>query len=233
MTHPTHFFFKTLVSTVVLASAVAASEGIALADDSAPAAVASPAAPPAAPASEPPVRTVIVYAPPPAPAAKGEWYGWQTLTVDGASTALVLAGVGVGAGANGTAGAALSLAGVTGFAVGAPIVHAVHGQWGIAAADLGLRAGAVALGAFVGHEVGRATSSGCSSNSVPLGCLGSSLDGLAIGATAGAVIASVLDAALLSQDKPVPQETPAPSFSWTPSVSMVKGGGTGGVTGTF
>lgn len=214
-------FATVLQSLVAVCTLLAVTEGVALADD--------------AEVAPEPRAAVVVYAAVPAPPAppappKAEWYGWQTLTVDGASTALV--GLGVAASGSPTASAGLALTGVSGFALGAPIVHAAHGRWGVAAADLGLRAGAVALGGFVGAEVGREAAP-ASCNSVLLGCLGDTLDGLAVGATVGAVAASVLDAALLAKYTPEPKETPAPSFSWSPSASMVRGGGTAGVTGTF
>ena len=179
--------------------------------------------------------TVLAYAEPasPEPAAsstRASWYGWQTLTADGAST--VLLGAGVAAGGSPASGV-LALSGVTGFTLGAPIVHAAHGRWAIAGADLGLRVGAVVLGGLVGAEAGSAAASSSCKEAL-LGCLGDSLDGMVIGVGVGAVAASALDAALLSREAPAPKDAPPPAMTWSPNVSMLKGGGaSGGLTGTF
>jgi hypothetical protein len=146
--------------------------------------------------------------------------------------------MGIGAGAGGAGGSAVALTGLGGVALGAPIVHAAHGQWAIAFADLGMRVGAATLGGFVGAEVGTAAAgNGCKSQL--LGCLGDTVDGLAIGAAVGAFAASVVDAAVLAREPSLANETPATpvapaaNFSWSPSVSMVKSGATAGLAGTF
>jgi hypothetical protein len=66
--------------------------------------------------------------------AEKHWYGWQTLLVDAVSiAAMPAAGVGFG-----------------GYLLGAPIVHATHDRWGIAAASLGLRVALPVAGAIAG-----------------------------------------------------------------------------------
>lgn len=101
--------------------------------DSAPVAV----PPPVATAEPPRTSVVVYYAPAPPVAETSGWYGGQTLATDAASGALV----GLGVAINGSSSAALALTGLSGFALGAPIVHAVHGDgasppriWGSASA---------------------------------------------------------------------------------------------------
>ena len=60
------------------------------------------------------------------PAEPRQWYGGQTLLVDGVSAALALVMPAVGA---------------TGFVFGGPGLHLSHGRPGIALLDLGLRVG--------------------------------------------------------------------------------------------
>ena len=60
------------------------------------------------------------------------WYGWQTLSVDGASVAFAL-------GAYLSHSASPLWAAITGYLFGAPFVHLVHRNFGGAATSLGLR----------------------------------------------------------------------------------------------
>jgi hypothetical protein len=79
--------------------------------------------------SSPPSASSDAPSPPPADTPQREWYGWQTLVVDGVGivTLPVLVGVGV-------------------YLVGPPIVHWAHGRVGLGFADLGIRfASAVVL----------------------------------------------------------------------------------------
>jgi hypothetical protein len=65
------------------------------------------------------------------------WYGWQTLIVDG--SVLLLLPLALGAETqNAGSNAALALA-VGGYALGAPIVHLAHGNYGRAAGSFALR----------------------------------------------------------------------------------------------
>jgi hypothetical protein len=76
------------------------------------------------------------------PRAGSRWYGWQTLTVDGAALVLGLAGAGLGS----ADGAGLALGG---YLLGAPTVHLVHDRAGVGLASLGLRIGAPLVGVGV------------------------------------------------------------------------------------
>jgi hypothetical protein len=171
------------------------------------------------------------------------WYGWETMMVDGLSAGLLSAAILTD---NNGAQAPFAVAGLTGFTLGAPIVHASRGRWGLAFADLGLRVGAIALGALVGGEVGRAAAPSplpCDGGSLgaAIGCatasgvntMGYELDAALVGAAIGALAASTIDATVLSREKVRAKDQPAPSFSWSPSFSALKNGAAGGITGTF
>jgi hypothetical protein len=179
----------------------------------------------------------IVSAASPSPGT--EWYGWETLMTDGASGALVAAGLGTD---DGAAQAPLVIAGLAGYGLGAPIVHAARGRWGLALADFGLRAGAVALGGLVGLGVGGATEGSpppCNPRAA-FGCLGDAFYGMdrlasatLVGASLGALAAATIDATVLSREKLRRKDEPAPSFSWSPTFSPLKDGAAGGIAGTF
>jgi len=68
------------------------------------------------------------------------WYGWQTLSLDVAS--LTIGAIGVNhMGEPGSTSILMGSIGITGYALGAPVVHWMHGQPGKAATSLGLRLG--------------------------------------------------------------------------------------------
>lgn len=94
-----------------------------------------------APAYVPPAYPPISWTPPP----RRRWYGWQTLTVDGAALGLFVL-----AAQNGRE-PVVSIAVGTGLAtilLGAPAVHWAHGRVGVGFLSLGLR---VALPALAGY----------------------------------------------------------------------------------
>ena len=62
----------------------------------------------------------------------GAWYGWQTMTVDAAAVGTIALGVKVGS-------TPLALSGVGGLVLGAPVLHAMHGNWGNAGLSLSSR----------------------------------------------------------------------------------------------
>jgi hypothetical protein len=134
--------------------------------DTAPEAAAPSALPAAAepePAELPPPSAPLVVTP-----VVESWYGWETLVVDGASVSLMtMAAASDNQGAQGP----FALGGVVGFSLGAPIVHAAHGRWGIAAADVAMRVGGVFLGGLIGTGIGAATCTREESSGF-LGCLG-------------------------------------------------------------
>jgi hypothetical protein len=105
------------------------------------------------------------------------WYGWQLLVADGSVTGLVLVSAAM------TDGDLPVGLGLLFFA--SPIVHAVHGNPGRAAASLGLRA----LLPFAGGLIGMETSN--------CGLLGGECKGLSTGIAVGFATAVLIDAGLL------------------------------------
>jgi hypothetical protein len=85
-------------------------------------------------------RPAADSAPAETPAAPRRWYGWQTLSLDGASLTLGVVGV-AGSGEPRATRIVLGSVGFTGYALGAPVVHWMHDQPGKAATSLGLRLG--------------------------------------------------------------------------------------------
>ena len=76
----------------------------------------------------------------PSPDPRGEWYGWQTLAVDGSS---LLLGIVAGAAIDDVAPSSIGVTAATWYgasAVFVPAVHEAHGNWPIAVGSLGIRA---------------------------------------------------------------------------------------------
>ncbi len=115
------------------------------------------------------------------------WYGWQTLLLDTTSV-LVIAASG-GPGGLDSAGRTLGLGALV---FGAPIIHAAHGNWGIAAGSLfGLRIGMpIGLGALGALYFERPDCDFCA------------LGGFVIGAALGGVTAVIADAAIATEERP-------------------------------
>lgn len=114
---------------------------------------------------------------------KSQWYGWQTLIVDGA---WILGGTPVSAASPG-AGAALILGG---YFLGGPIVHWAHGQVGRGFADFGIRVGAPIVLSLLGYAALHKGN-------------GNDFDGAAgavIGAALGIIGAIVIDASVLAYE---------------------------------
>jgi hypothetical protein len=110
------------------------------------------------------------------------WYGWQILIADGSATSLLLVDAAL---TDGEPALALGLL----FYV-SPILHAVHGNPGRAAASLGLRA----LLPFAGGMIAMESSNDC-------GLLGGSCEGLGVGVGLGYATAVLIDAGLLGWEE--------------------------------
>jgi hypothetical protein len=223
-----------ILSLLATAAMVMSMDHVALATESAPTPAASTADTAAAIPVDAPAHAVVAYAPPaPTPARQAEWYGWQTLLVDGVAIGTIPLELAPSASFTRTPSASyLLLASVSTYAIGAPLVHIAHGHTGRGLADLGLRVGAVAAGGIAGAALGKpGTPSACEANLA--GCLAESSNGLAVGATIGAVLASLIDASLLARETKPAEMAPSPSFTWSPLAAMTKGGGTAGLQGSF
>jgi hypothetical protein len=148
------------------------------------------------------------------------WYGWQTLTADGAGVLLLA----VGAAKNVPQ---LGYMGVTTYLVGAPIVHIAHAHVGRGFGSLGLRIGAPIAGFATGFVV----VSRSEGHAMSWGGLFGGMLGMLVGMSAAVVI----DGAALSYERRLAPKT-APTqgaFSATPVAFAVRGGGVGGIAGTF
>ncbi len=167
------------------------------------------------------------------PAAKPPtraWFGWQTLLVDGVSLGTVPLEVGTGSFANTPSASYLLLGSLTTYVLGAPIVHAAHHHWRMGALDLGLRAGAVAVGSLVGAAAGGSPTS-CDGRVA--GCLGAGGNGLVAGAAIGAALASVVDASFLTWDSRPAETGQAQKLTVTPLAQVSGRGGVAGLMGEF
>jgi len=214
-----------LVSVLTIASRAFADEPVPT-DQVAEAAPSLPALPPAATAPAP--RQAAPAEGPAEPAASprtgpSEWYGYETLLVDGA-------GLGLGA-ASVAGGIPFGIAGLATYVLGGPIVHAVHGHGGKVGIDLAVRLGAPAVGLATGAAIGCAmVSCGKGDFSAIIGIIGGG-----VGAGVGMLTAIIIDAAVLANEPAAPAKAKPwngkPTF--TPQVSALPGGGSVGVGGAF
>ena len=159
----------------------------------------------------------------PKKAIPGDWYGYETLLVDGA-------GLGLGAGTV-AGGIPLGIAGLATYVLGGPIVHAVHGQGGKVGIDLAVRLGAPAVGMATGAAIGCAMFSCSKGDFAGFGAM--ILGG--VGAGVGVLTAIVIDAAVLANEPGLPAKTKSwnGKATFTPQVSALPGGGSVGVGGAF
>src|SRR6185295_63198 len=148
------------------------------------------------------------------PARPGMSYRMQILAGDlTAASLFVAAGLLEGAdGQDTNASGAAFFAGLGGYALHAPVVHAVHKDFAIAAASLALRVAFPVAGAYIGGHA-----ADCSQGEWLCG-IGEALVGFA----AGAVVASAVDVALLTgdDDRAPTTERPRDGFTIAPSVAV-------------
>jgi hypothetical protein len=150
--------------------------------------------------------------PPPAAANEREWYGWQTLLIDGA-------GIATGIAASNAIDANPGKLGMTAGtwygigALGAPAVHYAHRRWYIGLADFGMRALAPPLIGFFGLLAS------CWSNhdSFEVSCARS---GWGTGSLIGLVGASAVDALLLSRASNVSDSQPQKHWYGLPILAI-------------
>jgi hypothetical protein len=201
-----------------------------------------------APAAAPAPAPVPAPVPASTPAPASLWYGDQTLYVDLASVLFVMTGGAVSAGNGGSSngGATFLVAtGAVGYFLGGPIVHMVHGRFGVAAGDLGIRIGMPLVTGIVGGLLGAAAAGPNSCGTDDFGSLCGALVGGAIGEILGFGGAVALDAAVLAREpKPdaataSPQASP-PAVSFAPTFFILRSKELGqgsmpvaGVTGRF
>jgi hypothetical protein len=157
------------------------------------------------------------------------WYGWQTLTLDGAALLMTTFGA-----SNNRDASALLWAALGTYALGGPLVHAAHEAPGKAGASLLLRVGAPIVLGYAGYA---ASSKGSWDDGVIL---------TSFGVLAGLATAITVDAAVLAREKVEPPAVPA-SENEEPKTGAVRknsvrvsatfiptrNGGTVGAVGTF
>ncbi len=133
-----------------------------------------------------------------------KWYGWQTLTIDGASFGLLLAGAGAdsGGGRSNDLTSTLLLASLLGYGFGPGVVHFMHKNTGRGFASFGLRLGMPIAGAIIGA----AAASGCNRFLCEA-------DGAGVGLLAGIGGAIAIDAALLAYEDQRPERSSLGSLS--------------------
>jgi len=149
-----------------------------------------------------------------APAEPGppqRWYGWQLLVADGSATGLVLMAAAM---TDGDLPVGLGL-----LFYASPIVHALHGNPGRAAASLGLRALLPFAGGLIGMEA-----SNC-------GLLGGECKGLSTGVAVGFATAALIDAGLLGWE--VDDARDADASPLRPAVQIGRSGAWLGVAGAL
>ncbi|MRG91012.1 hypothetical protein [Polyangium spumosum] len=158
----------------------------------------------------------------PSPAPREVWYGWQTLTIAGASL-----GVGTFPAALFGVHPYVWPLGLGGVVLGGPIVHWKHGRVGRGFAVLGMNVGGAALGMGL---------------SMPVGCVFEKCDGIYFqylwaGSYLGALIGVAIDAAFLSKyEPPEPREAallPRGFESITPMIDVRPDRTVLGVRGLF
>jgi hypothetical protein len=159
---------------------------------------------------------VVSEAPRPVPVAvaapiqvetRSQWYGWQTLSTDGAALGVLTLGGALVDNDNSESGRAVIGSfvglGAGAYVFGGPIVHAAHQNWGAAAASLGLRVGLPLMGILIGSAV---DSCGANNDSDLCGAVGPGF-GLLLGISA----AIAIDAGALGYE-----QVPATNAATTP-----------------
>jgi hypothetical protein len=176
------------------------------------------------------------------------WYGWQTRTVDGIALGTMLSYFPTAGDTGSTAASALFGVGLTGYAIGPPLVHLAHGRWAIGLADLGIRVSAPIVAGLIGSFIDLASNPNeCQDASGPCG----PFVGFGVGALVGYASAVAFDAVFLSRElgpttlppsaPPAstlpPQDTfvrtPARGFTLSPTLAAGPHGLNLGVVGGF
>jgi len=154
--------------------------------------------------------------PPPPPPAATRWYGWQTLLADAWAVTLTIVLSASVDQHDDTAVIGAVVVGTSAFVLGAPIVHAAHGNRANAAWSLVLRVGLMGLGAGIGAASGEAECGGYQYDHE--GC---SVGYAAAGVLLGALMATIVDAAVLGRESIADRAGGATSVGFMP----LRGGG--------
>jgi hypothetical protein len=157
------------------------------------------------------------------PKPQREWYGWQTLLVDGAAVTAFFATEQN----NNSVGGELSAAG---YVLAAPVIHLAHRNAEAAGISIALRLGLPLAGGLIGYAASRSDAKNEDSGLEAMAAVG-------LGAFLGVAIASIVDASVLAYvDHPTTPTSSKPdrkAFQIAPSVGPLRGGLSAGLTGTF
>jgi hypothetical protein len=156
-----------------------------------------------------------------------EWYGWQTLALDGIAATMATATFLT----NDDTEVAFWELGIGTYAFGPPLVHAAHRRPLVAVGDLGLRLAVPVIGLFVGAQLDKSWD--CNAM---MDCR-MSTDGMIAGGLLGAALVSAADAAIFTYE---PLKKPARSWDdesaslrvW-PSLAVTPLGARASVSGSF
>jgi hypothetical protein len=157
------------------------------------------------------------------------WYGWQTLSLDGAALGLGLAGARLGQ-EHEALGITLGGGGFMTYALGGPAIHWAHERRIAAGASLAVRIGLPLLssGLLVAADAGRCTASGEPEHE---GYCRHRNEAAVIAAVLSGVAASAFDAAVLGWEprhEPTARLEVAPLLAWDG-----RSGGLAGLGGSF
>lgn len=153
----------------------------------------------------------------PTPKTRERWYGWQSLSADGASLLLLIA-AGAASDSKGKASDVMAYGAVGGYLLGGPVTHLLHDSPSRGLGSLGLRLGLPIAFGFIGSSLER-----CSEDFDLCG-----VPGAVFGGVLGIATAVVLDASVLGYDE-VPVETGGVrtvSITVGPDYSALVAGGT-------
>ena len=174
-------------------------------------------------------KTVVPRKAPETSTTSLRWYGWQTLSLDAASLTVGVIGVNNMGEARST-GILMGSIGLTGYTLGAPVVHWSHGQPGKAAASLGLRIGAplIAVGLLSATSAARCP---VAAEQDDAHYCQEVLKTMAVAGTISMLVASAVDAGTLSWEPELRQRGKlalAPVLGWDGAR-----GGMAGLAGAF
>ena len=150
-----------------------------------------------------------------AKAAKKRWYGGPILVTDGIAYGSIALGFGVWE----TAPVAIPI-GVLTYALGGPIVHMAHGNWGRSAISMGVRVASPIVGLAIGANAQNSNYDDSSGG-------GDRAEALLGGVFVGMLAATLVDAALIAYEPVSESPTVAPTVSLGKDHAFI------GATGTF
>ena len=149
-------------------------------------------------------------------------YRSMTMTVDAISIAALLGSFATQGKAGADNGVSVSLFAIGGLGAvyGVPIIHGVRGHWARGVASWMIRESTMGVGMLVA-----VSTAPCTREQWFCG-----LDRISPGMAGGLVVASVIDAVFLTDEK---QQRAPTGTAWTPLLAPGRGGGTIGVAATF